>query len=121
MVSLKHSSFIDNEILKGPILQAWGCENNSGQSLSHRPAGCKFHFIISFERSHAILTVLQHKQQLTLHHASVRSVSDGVDVRWHFMPLLALVHINNLLRIDGQVLVWVYDDTEETGVCLWDR
>lgn len=37
------------------------------------------------------------------------------------MPLFAFVHINNLLRVDGQVLVGVYDDTEETGVCLRDR
>lgn len=55
---------------------------------------------------------------LTLHHASVSRVSDGVDVGWHFMPLFALVHVNDLLRVDGQVLVGVYDDTEEARVCL---
>lgn len=37
------------------------------------------------------------------------------------MPLFAFVHINNLLRVDGQVLVGVYDDTEETRVRLRDR
>lgn len=37
------------------------------------------------------------------------------------MSLLALVHVNNLLRVDGQVLVGVYDDAEETRVCLQDR
>lgn len=58
---------------------------------------------------------------LTLHHAPVSCVSDGVDVRWHFMSLLALVHVDNLLWVDGQVLVGVYDDTEETGVCLQNR
>lgn len=55
---------------------------------------------------------------LTLHHASVGRVSDGVDVRWHFMPLFAFIHVNNLLWVDGQVLVGIDDDTEETRVCL---
>ena len=55
---------------------------------------------------------------LTLHHASVSRVSDGVDVRRHFVPLLALVHVNDLLRVDGQVLVRVYHHAEEPGVCL---
>lgn len=34
------------------------------------------------------------------------------------MPLFAFVHVNNLLRVDGQVLVGVDDDAEETRVCL---
>ena len=34
------------------------------------------------------------------------------------MPLLALVHVHDLLRVDGQVLVRIDDDTEETGVRL---
>lgn len=37
------------------------------------------------------------------------------------MSFLALVHLNNLLRVDGQVLVGVYDDTEEPRVCLQDK
>lgn len=41
--------------------------------------------------------VLQCGQCLTLHHASVRCVSNGVDVGGHFMPLFAFVHLNNLL------------------------
>lgn len=57
-------------------------------------------------------------RQLTLHHASVRCVCDGIDVRWHLMSFLALVHFNNLLRVDRQVLVGVYDDTEEARVRL---
>lgn len=37
------------------------------------------------------------------------------------MLLLALVHFNNLLGVDGQVLVGVYDHAEETGVRLQNR
>lgn len=37
------------------------------------------------------------------------------------MPLLALVHFNDLLRVDGQVLVGVYHHAEETRVRLWDK
>lgn len=55
---------------------------------------------------------------LTLHHAPVGRVGDGVDMGGHFMPLLALVHVHNLLRVDGQVLIGVYNHTEEPGVCL---
>lgn len=67
------------------------------------------------------VTVLQYRLQLTLHHASIRCVGNSIDVRWHFMPLLAFVHVNNLLRIDGQILVGIYDNAEETRVCLWDK
>lgn len=33
----------------------------------------------------------------TLQHAPVGRVGDGVDVRRHLVPLLALVHVNDLL------------------------
>lgn len=55
---------------------------------------------------------------LTLHHTPVGCVSDGVDVWGHLVTLLALVHLNDLFRVDGQVLVWVDHHTEEPGVCL---
>lgn len=60
---------------------------------------------------------------LTLQHASVCRLWDGVDVGGHLVPLLASVHLDDVLRIDGQVLVGVYDDAEETRVCLreWDK
>ena len=35
------------------------------------------------------------------------------------MALLAPVHFNNGLRVDGQLLVWVNDHTEEARVGLW--
>ena len=34
------------------------------------------------------------------------------------MPLLALVHVHDLLGVDGQVLVGVDDHTEQAGVRL---
>lgn len=54
----------------------------------------------------------------TLQHAPVGRVSDGVDVWWHLVPLLALVHVNDLLRVDGQLLVGVDHNAEETRVSL---
>lgn len=57
----------------------------------------------------------------TLHHAPVGRVRDGVDVRGHLVPLLALVHVDDLLAVDGQVLVWIDHHTEETRVRLWDK
>lgn len=55
---------------------------------------------------------------LTLHHAPVGRVCNGVDMRGHFVPLLALVHLYDLFGVDGQMLVRVYHHTEETGVRL---
>lgn len=55
----------------------------------------------------------------TLHHAPVGRVRDGVDVWGHLVPLLALVHVHNVLAVDGQVLVWIDHHTEETRVRLW--
>lgn len=54
----------------------------------------------------------------TLEHAAVCRLRDGVDVWRHFMPFLPSVHLNDVLRIDGQVLVGVNYHTEETRVCL---
>lgn len=34
------------------------------------------------------------------------------------MPLLPSVHLNDVLGIDGQVLVGVDDHTKQAGVCL---
>lgn len=39
----------------------------------------------------------QGPKALTLHHAPVGSVCDGIDVGWHLVPLLALVHLHDLL------------------------
>lgn len=54
----------------------------------------------------------------TLEHAAVCRLRDGVDVWRHFMPFLPSVHLNDVLRINGQVLVGVNNHTEETRVCL---
>lgn len=50
---------------------------------------------------------------LTLHHTPVGSVCDGVDVRGHLMPLLALVHVHDLFGVDGQVLIRIDNHTEQ--------
>lgn len=55
---------------------------------------------------------------VTLHHVPVGVVRDGVDVRWHLVALLALVHLDDLLRVDGQHLVGVHHHAEETRVGL---
>lgn len=54
----------------------------------------------------------------TLEHAAVCRLRDGVDVWRHFMPFLPSVHLNDVLRINGQVLVGVNYHTEETRVRL---
>ena len=51
---------------------------------------------------------------LTLHHTPVGGVCDGIDVRGHLVPLLALIHVHNLFRVDGQVLIRIDDHTEQT-------
>lgn len=55
---------------------------------------------------------------LTLKHASVGRFRNGVDMRWHFVPLLTPVHLNDVLWVYGEVFVWIYDHTEESWVCL---
>lgn len=57
----------------------------------------------------------------TLHHAPVGRVRDGVDVWGHLVPLLALVHVDDVLAVDGKVLVGIYHHAEETGVGLGDK
>lgn len=58
---------------------------------------------------------------LTLHHTPVGGVCDGVDVRGHLVPLLALIHVHNLFRVDGQVLVRIDDHTEQARIGLERR
>lgn len=58
------------------------------------------------------------KGAATLHHAPVGRVRDGVDVRGHLVSLLALVHVDDLLGVDGQVLVGVDHHAEEPRVRL---
>lgn len=58
---------------------------------------------------------------LTLQHAPVGRVGDGVDVGRHLVPLLALVHVDDLLRVDGQLLVGIDHHAEEARVRLPNR
>jgi len=54
----------------------------------------------------------------TLKHGPVGRVGDGEDVRWYFVPLLALVQVDDLLRVDGQTFVGVHHYAEKSRVCL---
>lgn len=54
----------------------------------------------------------------TLHHVPVGVVCDGVDVRRHLVAFLALVHLDDLLRVDWQHLIGIDDHAEQTRVRL---
>lgn len=51
-------------------------------------------------------------------HGPVGAVCDGEDVGWHFVTFLAFVHLNHLLRVDGQPAVRVDHHAEEARVRL---
>ena len=53
-----------------------------------------------------------------LHHRPVCRVRDGENVRWHLMALLALVRLDDRLRVDGQLLVRIDHNAEQTRVRL---
>ena len=46
----------------------------------------------------------------------VRPLSNGEDVGWNFIPPLATVDTDSPHGVDGEPLVGVDSDTEETGV-----
>ena len=48
----------------------------------------------------------------------VCSVGDGEDVRGNFVAFLALVDLDDLLRVDGQADVGIDDNAKEAGVSL---
>lgn len=56
--------------------------------------------------------------KLTKEHVPVGLVSNGVHVRRHFVTLLPLVHLNDLLCVDGQPFVRVDNHTEQARVGL---
>lgn len=58
-------------------------------------------------------------QTVTLHHVPVGVVRDGVDVRGNLVAFLALVHLDDLFRVDGQHLVGIHHHAEEARVRLW--
>lgn len=49
----------------------------------------------------------------TLHHVPVSIVCDGVDVWGNLMALLALVQLDDLLRVNRQHFVGVHHHTEQ--------
>lgn len=55
---------------------------------------------------------------VTLKHGPVGAVCDGKDVWGHLVSLLPFVHVDHLLRVDGQPPVGVHHHAKETGVRL---
>lgn len=51
---------------------------------------------------------------VTLQHVPVGVIGDGVDMRRHLMAFLALVHLDDLLRVYWQHLVGIHHHTEQT-------
>jgi len=49
---------------------------------------------------------------LTKQHASVRSVSYCINMWWQIMSLPSFVQLDDCLRINWQLLVWIYDHTK---------
>ena len=49
-------------------------------------------------------------------HGVVRPLSNGKNVRWHFIPSLATVHSNSSHGIDRKPLVRVHCNAEKTRV-----
>ncbi|MCG8624523.1 MAG: hypothetical protein MJE68_21330, partial [Proteobacteria bacterium] len=58
---------------------------------------------------------------LTQQHVPVGLVSDGIDVRWHLVTLLASIHLDDLVRVDWVELVGVDHYAEEPRVSLWGK
>ena len=58
------------------------------------------------------------RKALTLEHGPVRRVGDGEHVGRHLVTLLALVQIDDLLRVDRQPLVRVHHHAKQARVSL---
>ena len=58
------------------------------------------------------------RERPTKQHVPVSLVGDGVDVRRHLVPFLALVHVDHLLCVDWQPFVGVDHHTEQARVGL---
>lgn len=54
----------------------------------------------------------------TLQHVSVGVVSDGEQMRRHFVPPLALVLLDDILAVDGQTPVGVDRNAEQARIRL---
>ena len=54
----------------------------------------------------------------TLQHTPVGRIGNGEDMGRHFMALLALVQIDDLLGVNRQLLVRVDNDAKQAGVSL---
>ena len=66
-------------------------------------------------------TTLEHKSVSKSFNSPVGNVGDGKDMGGHLVPLLPLVDLNDLLRVDGQPLVRVHHHTEQARVGLVEK
>lgn len=51
-------------------------------------------------------------------HIMISSVSDGVNMRRHFIALLILVVLDDFIGVNWNLFVRIYSNTEKTRVCL---
>lgn len=59
-----------------------------------------------------------YREMCTLQHAPVGCFWYSIDMWWHLMTFFATIHLYDGLCVYGQILVGIYDYTEEAGVCL---
>merc|ERR1711963_1127018 len=52
----------------------------------------------------------------SVHHTLVCSLSNGKDMGWNLIPSLANIHLHGTEGVDGESLVWIDGNTEETRV-----
>lgn len=53
-----------------------------------------------------------------MQHASVSRFGYSIDVGRHLVAFLPSVHFNNILRVNWEILVRIYDYTEESRISL---
>ena len=70
---------------------------------------CHTNSLITYPYSHTPT----HTPTPTKQHVPIGLISDGVDMGWHLMALLATVHVDNLLCVDGVQFVGVHHHTEQ--------
>jgi hypothetical protein len=55
---------------------------------------------------------------LVVQHVMIGSIGDGKNVRWHFMLLFPSIGFNNIVSVNGKLLVRVNGDQEKTRISL---
>lgn len=65
---------------------------------------------LSCNQNGLVLSILQH--------VVVRCIRNGKNMWGHFVSSLILVHLNHLIGVDGQSMVWINCDQKKSRVCL---